>query len=145
MKDPHWYNEPTEDKINTSDTGLFVRVIEKLVRITDWIFGLVSNDPLRDFLSAHFLLKTYAERDGFQTLLFDIENDPQETNNIAKKHPEIVKDMLKDIEHYKTEIPKSAPYWMVTDNWHDTFITGISTKFGNLLLYNEYYYLIHFL
>ena len=73
IKDPHWYNEPTENKINTSDTGSFVRVIENLVRITDWIFGLVSNDPLRDFLSAHFLLKTYAEHDGFQTLLFDIE------------------------------------------------------------------------
>ena len=141
VKDPHWYNEPTEDKINTSDTGSFVRVIESLVRFTDWIFGLASNDPLRDFLSAHFLLKTYAERDGFQTLLFDIENDPQETNNIADEHPEIVKDMLKDIEHYKKEIPNSAPYWMVTDNWHDTFITGIFTTFGNF--FSKMNYFIH--
>ena len=90
----------------------------------DWTFGHVSNDLVRIFLSNQLLFKLYAKQEGFQTLLFDIENDPQEKNNIASKHPDIVKDLLLEISRYEKDIPDCAPYWMITKNWEDTFITG---------------------
>ena len=124
LRDPNWYNEPTEDKINTSDSSLMTRVIENLVRATDSIFGHVSNDLVRLFLSNQFLFKWYAKREGYQTLLFNIEKDPQETTNIASQHPDIVKDLLLDLDHYEKDIPVSAPYWMITKNWVNTFING---------------------
>jgi hypothetical protein len=110
--------------MNTSDTGVLVRVIENIVRLTDWIFGHVSNDLLRLWLSNIVLFQTYWKNDGFQTLLFDIEKDPQETVNIAEDHPDIVKDILRDIDSYTKEIPANAPYWMITKDWGNTFVPG---------------------
>ena len=110
--------------MNTSDTGVLVRVIESIVRLTDWIFGHVSNDIMRLWLSNVVLFQTYSKNDGFQTLLFDIEKDPRETVNIAEKHPDIVKDILRDIDSYKKEMPASSPYWMITKDWWNTFVTG---------------------
>ena len=110
--------------MNTTDTGLLVRIIEQTVRFTDWIYGHVSNDLFRLFISNIILFNSYAKKEGYQTLLFDIENDPQETLNIAEKHPDIVKDIMNDIDTYKKEIPKSSPYWMITNNWANTFVTG---------------------
>ena len=110
--------------MNTSDTGFLVRVIEAIVRLTDWIFGHVANDLMRLWLSNIVLFQTYSKNDGFQTLLFDIEKDPRETVNIAEKHPDIVKDNLRDIDHYKKEIHANSPYWMITKNWGNTFVTG---------------------
>ena len=110
--------------MNTSDTGVLVRVIENIVRLTDWVFGHVENDIMRLMLSNGVLFQTYAKNDGFQTLLFDIEKDPRETVNVAEEHPDIVKDILSDIDRYKKEIPANAPYWMITKNWGNTFVTG---------------------
>ena len=126
IRDPHWYSEPTEDKMNTSDTGILVRIMENLARLSDWLFGHVANDLTRIWFTNFILLNSYAKNGGFQTLLFDIENDPRETTNIADKHPDIVKDLLADIDIYKKDCPKTAPYWMITKNWVDTFITGNS-------------------
>ena len=87
--------------MSTSDNGIFVRIIEYIVRITDWIRGNVSNDIVRLWLSNVMLFNNYAKQEGFQTMLFDIENDPRETVDIAERHPDIVKDILKDIDGYK--------------------------------------------
>ena len=124
LRDPHWYSEPTEDQLNSSDSSLIKRIIENLVRMMDWMFGHVSNDLVRLFLSNQFLFKWYAKQEGFQTLLFDIENDPQEMTNIASTHADIVKDLLLEVGRYEKDIPECAPYWMITQNWKDTFVTG---------------------
>lgn len=111
--------------MNTTDTGVLVRVLENLARLTDWLFGHVSNDLLRIWLTNFVLFNSYAKNGGIQTLLFDVENDPQEKVNLANKFPDVVEDILKDIEIYKKELPRTAPYWMITKNWVDTFVTGI--------------------
>ena len=98
--------------------------IENLVRVMDWIFGTSENDLVRLFLSNIVLFKSYSKKEGFQTLLFDIEKDPQEKNNVADEYPDIVKDILSDVAVYEKDIPECAPYWMITKNWVDTFVTG---------------------
>ena len=124
IRDPNWYNEPTEDELNSSDSSFVKILVENLVRMMDWAFGHVSNDLARLLLTNHWLFKFYAKEEGFQTLLFDIENDPQEKNNIASEHPDVVEELLRIVRRYEKDIPECTPYWMVTRNWQDTFITG---------------------
>ena len=124
IRDPHWYFEPTEDKMNTTDDGIIVRVIENIVRSWDWLFGHTENDYWRLWLSNYLLFQTYSKKGGLQTLLFDIDNDPRETNNIADKNPEIVRELLSDVKEYTRNKPKASPYWMVTKDWSTTFIPG---------------------
>ena len=104
---------------------MFVRFIENFARFTDWIYGHVPNDLFRAWMSNFVLYNHYSKIGGLQTLLFDIEKDPQERTNIAAENPEIVKELLEDVERYKMDIPRAAPYWMITKNWIDTFITGM--------------------
>ena len=73
-----------------------------------------------------------AQRGGFQTLLFDIDSDPNETKNVAEMYPEVVKELLEDVEMYKKELPKAVPYWMVTKNWTETFVGG--NGYNNILI-----------
>lgn len=47
------------------------------------------------------------------TYLFDIENDPTESVNLAKRHPEIVAELRRDLEPYRANKPKQGKYWMV--------------------------------
>ena len=110
--------------MNTSDDGLVVRIIENIVRSWDWMFGHAENDYWRLWLSNYALFQTYSKKGGLQTLLFDIENDVRETNNIADKHPNIVDELLLEAEEYKKHKPNASPYWMVTKDWHQTFVPG---------------------
>ena len=126
IRDPHWYSEPTEDKMNTSDDGFFVRIIENTVRFWDWLFGHVENDYWRLWLSNYALFQSYSKKGGVQTLLFDIENDYRETTNLADKLPHIVQELLMEAKEYTKHKPKASPYWMVTENWGETFIPGKS-------------------
>src|SRR5690606_38060979 len=43
-------------------------------------------------------------------LLFDLEKDVSETTNLAERHPEVVKQLLKDIENWEAQLP--APRWL---------------------------------
>ena len=124
IRDPHWYSEPTEDKMNTTDDGIVVRIIENIVRFWDWLYGHTENDSLRVWLSNYLLFQTYSKKGGLQTLLFDIDNDPRETKNIAEEHPDIVEELLSEVERYKKHKPKASPYWMITKDWSNTFVPG---------------------
>ena len=90
----------------------------------DWIFGHVENDYWNLWFKNYLLFNTYAKKGGLQTLLFDLENDPRETTNIADQYPDIVKDLLAGVERYKKDQPEAAPYWMITKDWPNTFIAG---------------------
>lgn len=111
--------------MNTTDTGMLTKLLENMSRFFDWTLGQVENDMFRMYLTNILLFQIYSKRGGYQTLLFNVENDPRETTNIASKFPHIVKDILDDVEKYKLQIPKAAPYWMVSDDWYGTFIPGI--------------------
>ena len=116
--------------MNTTDEGIFVRIIENIVRSWDWLFGHTENDYWRLWLSNYLLFQTYSKKGGFQTLLFDIDKDPRETSNIADEHPEIVKELLSEVKKYLKDKPKASPYWMVTKDWGTTtFIPGKKITF----------------
>ena len=39
IRDPHWYTEPTEDRVATSDDSLLHWIIEAALRFLEGIFG----------------------------------------------------------------------------------------------------------
>ena len=125
IRDPNWYSESKYDGMNTTDTGMIVKLLENMSRFFDWTLGQVENDMFRMYITNILLFQIYSKREGYQTLLFDVDKDPRETKNIASDFPHILKDMIHDIEMYKLQIPKATPYWMVSDDWHGTFISGI--------------------
>ena len=119
--------------MNTTDEGIFVRIIENIVRSWDWLFGHTENDYWRLWLSNYLLFQSYSKKGGFQTLLFDIDKDPRETTNIADEHPELVKELLSEVKKYLKDKPKASPYWMVTKDWSTTtFIAGTKNISFNL-------------
>ena len=57
-------------------------------------------------------------------MLFDIESDPREEHNIAGDHPDIVADLLGDVEKLKKGRPRHPRYWMMSPNWTHGFVPG---------------------
>ena len=45
-----------------------------------------------------------------QLLLFDVESDPEERINLAKSHPDIVREMKEEIERAKSRRPPHPKY-----------------------------------
>ena len=39
IRDPHWYVEPTEDRVATTDDSLLHRFIEETLRFLEGVFG----------------------------------------------------------------------------------------------------------
>ena len=57
-------------------------------------------------------------------MLFDVESDPREERNIAGDHPEIVADLLREVEELKKGRPRHPRYWMMSPNWTQGFVAG---------------------
>ena len=57
-------------------------------------------------------------------MLFDLETDPIEKSDIASEFPDIVVDLLKDVEEEKKKRPKHPRYWMRSPNWTEGFLPG---------------------
>lgn len=53
------------------------------------------------------LLQSHTTRD---LELYDLETDPGETENLAEKHPEIVKNLKQSFDKWKADVYKDAPY-----------------------------------
>ena len=70
------------------------------------------------------LFQHYAKSEGSKLLLFDLESDPSEEKNIADNFPDIVNDILKDVEELKKKRPKHPKYWMMSTNWTEGFVPG---------------------
>jgi len=125
MRDPHWYREPTEDKVATSDTSLLPRILELIVRGFEWVFDNGPCDPVHIILMNSVLFNQYkSKRTQSRVMLFDIENDPEEREDISNQHPHIVKDLKARIEKIRAKMPASPRYWMVSPNWTQAFLPG---------------------
>merc|ERR1719186_1471906 len=102
IRDPHWYTEPTKDQVATSDQSWLPRILEHINRMLEFIFG---NGPCD--ISVHgitfnvMLFNKYSAEAGTSTMLFNVEKDPEERNDISSKHPEVVKKLLRKIQDYK--------------------------------------------
>ena len=68
-------------------------------------------------------------------MLFDIESDPREEHNIAGDHPDIVADLLGDVEELKKGRPRHPRYWMMSPNWTHGFVAGKFTLVINKFKY----------
>lgn len=124
IRDPYWYTEPTDDRVATSDTTLIPKLLESITRGLEWMFGNGRSDNTALFLKNYVLFRLYQGRQQDKVLLFDIEADPTERNNLAAEKPEIVKELLDEIEKYKAAMPPQARYWMVNQNWTEAFVPG---------------------
>jgi arylsulfatase A-like enzyme len=60
---------------------------------------LYKNTELYAFISGQY--KICIPEPGHEMMLFDLENDPTESNNIAKERPEIFAKMIADLEKDK--------------------------------------------
>ena len=124
--DPHWYSEPQTDAVATSDPGLFPRLLELIVRLGEIIWGPGPTDitPHGLLLNA-ILFNYYSHQSGVKTLLFDLENDPEEKIDISSSHPKVLKHMVEQIQHVKhTRLTKQHRYWFVNPDWSNTFVPG---------------------
>ena len=98
----------------------------------DWLIDSGRADPLRDLLHNYFLFNTYAAALGEQLLLFDIENDPEERQNIANKHPNIVEDIRYEIQKILDNRPPQPKYWLTSKNFSAGFRKGECSDSGLL-------------
>ena len=122
FRDPHWYSEPDSDKVATSDDSWLPRILEVIVRIAEWMFGNGPTDLQPHGLLLNVVLfNQYIKRQaGVKTWLFDLENDPNETTDLApsKPHHKILRSMflaLQDIKHGRKV--RAHDYWLTNPNW----------------------------
>jgi len=85
IRDPNWYSEPTHDWLATSDTSELPLAFEKTLKLTSHIWGLGPTDsrPNR-VLSMATLYRYHRYKLGNQTVVFDVEKDPQERTNLCR-------------------------------------------------------------
>jgi len=73
-----------------------------------------------------WLFNHYAKgrRKEENTLLFNIALDPEERRNLAPELPNIVEELLEEVEAIKIQRPYTPRYWMVSNNWTEGFVEG---------------------
>ena len=100
----------------------FIKVI---LRFLENIFGDGPMDVPSDIAINMLLYQHYAKKEGYNLLLFDLESDPFEKNDIAKDNHDIVQDLLNDVEELKKKRPVHPKYWMMSPNWTtEGFVPG---------------------
>ena len=101
------------------------------LRVLEYLFGDGPMDVPSDIAINMILFQHYAKQEGSKLMLFDLESDPIEQNDIASEFPDIVDDLLKDVEELKKKRPKHPRYWMMSPNWTEGFIPGIHSLMGS--------------
>lgn len=115
IRDPYYYTEPHADHVQTTDPIWYPRVIfEKMIRMSDFVFGERKAEMYRALTSNFILFDHYAKRIGPQTYLFDLKNDIEERINIADKHPDIVKNIRETVAEIKSKSPRQGNYYMIS-------------------------------
>jgi len=124
IRDPHWYSEPSEDRVATTDQSILPRIMESFARVMELIFGNGPSDMVKLFILNVLLYTKYAQESGIKTMVFDLEADPEERNDISGSHPKVTRNLLETIQDYKHKRPYHPRYWMVNPNWLDGFVPG---------------------
>ena len=131
IPDPHWYYESKTDAVATSDTGLMAPLLEWIVRLSEKVWGNGPTDIIPHGLLLNMILfNHYRHQAGMRTLLFDLQNDPQEKIDISNSHPKVLKHMVEQLQHLKHS--KKMPhhrYWYVDPDWLQTFVPGDCSAF----------------
>ena len=53
--------------------------------------------------------------EGLEPMLYNLEDDLSERNNLAKQHPELVQQLTKEIEIWQKD--HVQPWWVEADKW----------------------------
>ncbi|MEM7473523.1 MAG: sulfatase-like hydrolase/transferase [Planctomycetota bacterium] len=67
-----------------------------------------SMKKLPDFAMRNGKWKLMCDYDGGRALLFDLQKDESESNNIANQHPDLVQEMTKALMDWNASLPKDA-------------------------------------
>ena len=126
INDPHWYREPQTDAVASSDNSLVPRLLEIIVRLAESVWGNGPTDIIPHGLLLNLLLfNYYSHQSGMKTLLFDLDNDPEEKIDISSSHPKVLKHMVEQLQHLKhSKLVRHHRYWYVNPHWLDTFVPG---------------------
>ena len=108
------YAETLKNGTNTGRNELIIsqnaHVCQRSVRWGDWLY-----------------IKTY--HDGYHPhfeneMLFDIENDPHETTNLADKFPNILKESAAKLEKWREEMLETMPFGYTNDSMETVLKEG---------------------
>eukprot|EP01126_Amoeba_proteus_P027132 TRINITY_DN2690_c0_g1_i2.p1 TRINITY_DN2690_c0_g1~~TRINITY_DN2690_c0_g1_i2.p1 ORF type:complete len:630 (-),score=132.95 TRINITY_DN2690_c0_g1_i2:126-2015(-) len=126
-RDPNWYYEPTSTTLNSTDTSNVVYWGERVIQFLEGLAGVGPFDSTRVAIT-HQILHSYyaATQSSGNVMLFDLEVDPEEKNNIAVQFPEVVSDLKNDIDVIRKERPPQQKYWMTIPpaQWANTLREG---------------------
>ena len=89
-------------------------MIEKLIKVLEDMFGSGPIDLIGDLLVTHIVYYNYMlnQKGMDDVMLFDLERDPEERNNIAKSNPKIVEEFQRKLDTLKAKRPKHPRYWV---------------------------------
>ena len=114
IKDPHWYYEPTADLLNSTDQSWVSYFVEMFMKWLEAIYETGPIDFVGDLVIVHIVYyKNMYFDDDKGDRLYDLEADPEERNNIAKDHPNIVADFSKTLNVMQKKRPRHPKYWFV--------------------------------
>ncbi len=110
IRDPHHHYESSIDWMNSTDSTFITSRAQYVIRLLEWFWTEGPFDNSRIVLTHsiyHTLLIQPQIKGEVPTLrLFNLTADPEERNNVASEHPEIVKIIQQKIQH----IIKNRPY-----------------------------------
>ena len=128
--DPTRYFEAfSNDAINCTDTTIWTTVGEIVIRSLEFIFGAGQFDMTRITLT-HRIFHRLVRRYGKKTpiiRLYNITSDPNEQNNIAEFHPDVVSSIQKRLMDFEQQRPPQQKFWMqyhIENEWRASFKDG---------------------
>jgi hypothetical protein len=133
VRDPSYYYESSEDRMNLSNPSFATRLTEKVNRFGDILFGNNKFDLGRITITHKLMQDAISEdqKNGKEETnrLYDLEADPNETTNIYNEP--WTKDIIQSIESRLDEINKKRPptqkaYFQIDlkYDWPKTLVSG---------------------
>jgi len=119
IKDSHWYYEPTKDMLNSTDSTWLSYFVEIFMKWLEALYDTGPIDLIGDLVVTHIVYYQNMFYNPPETLLFDLEADPQETTNIARENADIVNEFSAYLEEMKKKRPHHPKYWLVSQEWAD--------------------------
>jgi len=130
IRDPHWYYESSEDKMNSTDVSGVTQHFEKIIRAGEEKHGAGPYDMVRLMYTHRHAHGAFVKNNTNITLLFNLAMDPEEQHDVSTHNPLIVMELEDIILRIRNNRPK-APRWWENYNVSKTqFQTGDCSNVG---------------